>query len=531
MAQAAYKSHTGALFILAMYTFCWVKIAGEPSLRTFDDYLEAIYQRHYFADDFASTQAALQEAYAHPIHLNKAKPEELAALGILSDTQLEAYFKHVTTTGPLYSKYELQAIPHFDLATISLLLPFIDVPEQSTTTLSPLLRIQAPSQRNCLLFCYKQKFETIHPFKAKKATSPLGKPHQYTSQIFLYPAPEWQLGLVARKQAGENFTWDHATNRYGFNLWSMFLLKNYPKKHTKVILGDYQVGYGQGLLLNCGCPIYTSADIIALFRSNNIGIVPYKGIQRIGLRGIASTIRLTPWTCTGFYSNHNLDAHLDLDPTGHPYAKHIDTQGIYNTPYKLDKKGNLNRQSIGCTALYSGDRQQREIGLNLLYIHYGLPLMFPKIWESDTPFYGQNSLSSSLFYRFLYKNILLFGEGAVNFPQAQRLAQWACIQGGIISLTCYISLSTAAYYYGGAFYSPYGAGFKQYTSSNTNEKGIYGGIKCSPLAHWQLLTQGHWFATLHPKRHLKTASHGYRINTRSCWIPVSYTHLTLPTIA
>ena len=64
----------------------------------------------------------LLQHYSRPIILNHTNPYELQQLGLLSQTQIQAFFQHLKTYGKLISIYELQIIEGFDRATIYSLL-------------------------------------------------------------------------------------------------------------------------------------------------------------------------------------------------------------------------------------------------------------------------------------------------------------------------------------------------------------------------------------------------------------------------
>lgn len=269
-------------------------------------------------EDFEAIKETLREAYAAPLDLNKVTRESLEALGILSKNQIKNYFNHLAATGPLYSKYELQAIPDFDLTTIALLLPFVYVVE-SYHIPSDYLKIKT-NRPSYFLFRYT-------PLCSSTRLNPtLGKLDSCMVQLSYTHQNYTTWGITARKQAGESFCWDYPTHRYGFNLWSIFVMVTNKKYIKRMVIGDYQVGHGQGLLLSAGY-IQTGDAIRAMIRSNNVGIRPYKGIKRIGLRGIAITSELGPIELTGFYANHNLDATLKRNAANKLYTSRIDESG------------------------------------------------------------------------------------------------------------------------------------------------------------------------------------------------------------
>ncbi|WP_243575231.1 helix-hairpin-helix domain-containing protein [Candidatus Cardinium sp. cByotN1] len=480
-------------------------------LVTFDDYIHAIYQRQNFVEeaDFQSIKEALREAYANPLDLNKVTAASLGALGILSIEQIKSFFNHLAATGPLYSRYELQAIPGFDLTTIDLLLPFVYVVE-SYHLPSHYPKINQ-NNYNYFLFRYAPSLSQ----RSCKQLPALGNLAKCMVQLTCNHLNDITWGITARKQAGEAFCWDHATYRYGFNLWSIFLMVKHKKTIKRMVIGDYQIGYGQGLLLSPGYK-QLGDSITSIIWSNNLGIRPYKGIRRTGLRGLAITSDLGPIELTGFYANNHLDATIQLDQDHKPYSKRIDDTGKYDTIHQLDKKGTLHEQVLGCTIRKQYDRNQTEMGINLLYNHYDLPIVRKE--AANKRYLWQKQSAGSLFYRLLWKNVLFFGEAGLTLPHIiQAKKSKAVITGSIISLSRYVDLSLALYYYGQGFYSPYGHPFKRYTTDHANEKGTYWGLIFTPLSSWQLTTSGHFFTTLSPKPQLAIPRIGHRLMTRSSY--------------
>lgn len=492
-----------------------VSIAFSVSLGhlvAFDDYVNAIYQRQNFTEeaDFESIKERLQEAYAAPLDLNKTTEASLDALGILSKNQIKNYFTHLATTGPLYSRYELQAIPDFDLVTIALLLPFVYVAE--TYHLPCHCLKSSTSKSNYFLFRYVPALCS----RDFSQSSTLGNLNRCTFQFLFDHQNDITWGITARKQAGESFCWDHATYRYGFNLWSIFVMVNHKKYIKRMVVGDYQIGHGQGLLLSAG---YTHKGdaISSVIRSNHIGIRPYKGIRRVGLRGVAITSDVGMVELTGFYANHNLDAALLLNGQQKCYTHRIDCIGKYDTSYNLAKKGVVNEQVLGCTIRKQCHRNQTEVGMNLLYNHYDIPVMIKD--KATVSYLLQNQLGLSLFYRLLWKNCIGFGELGCTFPNAiWSKKSKALIIGCIISFSRHIDLSGTLYYYGKRWYTPYGNAFKHYSTDYGNEKGGYACLQFTPLSSWKLTTSSHFFTILYPKPQLKIASIGHYLTTRSNYI-------------
>lgn len=520
-------------FVLFLQTFSifYPCLANATTLRSFDDYVDQIYQRHHFTEeqDFESIREALQDAYATPLDLNSLSKEELSGLGILSEDQTTSYFNHIAHTGLLYSQYELQAIPSFDLTTIALLLPFVYVLENHSTPSQAICSSTSGQGNSFFLLRYTSPIQSTIPQKSAHVRSnslPLGNLDKYTAQFLLQHSNDIVFGVTARKQAGETFCWDHDTHRYGFSLWSIFIQLNGKRYFKRIIVGDYQVGYGQGLLLNTSYSIAKGMNVGAVICSNNTGIRPYKGIRRIGLRGIALTSALGATELTGFYATNNLDAKTEMDEQCRPYTRRIDRTGKYHTTNNLKKKSTIKEQVVGATILRKFNRNQTEIGANVVYNYYDIPILTEESYATQYLFQWQYSFS--LFYRLLWKNVTLFGEHGITFPDTvieNEKNKHGVILGLLISLSRYVDLSATGYYYEKGFYSPYGGSY--YATDNSNEKGFNAIIKFTPLASWQILLNWNTFATLYPKPKCTVVGSGNTFTTRSCYALSRKTLFTL----
>lgn len=492
----------------------WPGFSKTHSVLAFQDYVERIYQRPTCKyPDKQTLSQILLETYTNPLNLNNVTPQALDALSILSPDQLDNFFKHIAKTGPLFSKYELQAIAHFDLETIYLLLPFIFVKDNAKQAAIAFQKAMYANYNSYAALSYETDLNAY--FKGlinSNDTKPLGHLDKYKLHLRL-KVPSMVFGVVAHKQPGEAFIWDQSTNRYGFNLWSYFLEFTHNTWLKKLIIGHYQVGFGQGLIM--GLPTLRNHDIHAIICPPNTGIRPYQGIPRIGLRGLAMTTILKPIEATLFYAHQYLDAKIEKDQNQHPYISSIDSTGKYDSPAKLNKKGTLCQQTIGYSLLAKHHNQQRVIGLTTLYSYYNVPIIPFQSPFKTYLFHGNHTLASSIFYHWLWKSLLFWGELGYSWLNHNTIQQpeYSAIMGTLISLSRYIDLSTALYYYSQGFYAPYGQGFKHYTNDQANEKGWYTALKITPSFALQCYIQYHYFSILRPKPRLLEKSYGYTITS------------------
>ncbi len=473
------KLSTVLLIYMGLIHSAW---AVESVVRQdFDKLLETIYSQWEEDVAYEALQERLWECYHDPLALNEASREDLQRLCILTDEQLDQLFKHVAKNGPLISIYELQAITGFDLATIQLLVPFVRVGAVAEDYHSRALWCKGLEAKNSYgLMRYERTLETKRGYQhsSKQSMIPYaGSPHKLFTRLGIKHPSGWELGVAARKGAGEALTWDPTTQRYGFAPWRFhWLLKN-KKRIKTLVVGNYAVGYGQGVVLNAGFSINKSSETIKVIRTNNLGIRPHTSVTTAGFRGFAVTWQWPPIELTTYYSTIDLDGKVKQGIS----VNNITRGGNYRTKGELDKKGKINEQVVGSTLVYKSPTRSAELGVNMLYSHYSLPIYPNPQHGNPIRHLDQTYANGSFFYRYLWQNFHFFGEGALS-----RNGGKAAIVGVVVSLAHYADATVLWRHYGYNFHSLYGKAFRENATSNSNEHGIYIGTRLSLLRHLHL---------------------------------------------
>lgn len=453
----------------------------------FDTLFEAIYARQEEAvENEVDLHQHFWELYQQPLDLNQASPEELKNLGILSDRQQDAFFRHLAKNGPLVSIYELQAIPDWDLETIKLLLPFVHVEALKDIAHS---RTSWPSglgpKNSYWLTRYERTLETKQGYMPnKKHQVPyVGSPDAWMTRLRIQHPPGWDVGFSGKKGAGEAFAWDPATQRYGLAPYRFHCLVKDRQWLKALVIGDYAVGYGQGLVLNTGMSMNRSSETVKVIRTKNVGIRPHQSLSQAAFRGIATTWQWPHWELTAYYSNIGLEGKVEQNVAqGGAFVRSVQRGGSYRTDNELTKKGQVREQVIGGTCVYKGPIRGAVLGANALYQHYSLPL-YPKAQKDRNPmaFQGQDHANGSLFYQYLWQNFHFFGEGSLAKSGGK-----AAVTGVVASLSQYIDATILWRHYDQNFHGPFGQGFKENTGDKGNERGLYLGIRISPVQHFHL---------------------------------------------
>ncbi len=449
----------------------------------FTTLVDAIYAKQVKEINYEMLHQRLWEFYQQPLEVNQASQEELALLCILTDTQLDQLFHYLEESGSLLSIYELQAIPEFDLATIYQLIPFVKVEEVYADFRNlPLWKRGLWHRNSYWLMRYERTLETKKGYQQNEGSSTVpyvGSPNQFLTQFRIQHPSGLEVGFSAKKGAGEAFTWDPSTKRYGFNLGRFYCLLKNRKMLKALVVGDYEVGYGQGLIVNTGFSTNKSSETVKVIRTNNLGIRPHTSLASAAFRGIASTLQWRQLELTTYYSNIDLDGRRAIDASiGSEYIQHVQRGGYYRTQNEVAKKGQVNEQVIGGTAVYKFRERDAELGINVLYNIYALPL-YPNT-QKGTPlrFCGRENANGGFFYRYLWQNLHFFGEGAFSKSGGR-----AAIVGIIASLSHHLDATVLLRHYDQDFHSLYGNAFSENASSNSDERGIYLGARIKPVPY------------------------------------------------
>lgn len=508
---------TSCFTLLLVLSWTHIRAATPPAAPDFLPLVEDICAQPAAAEAAHSTlEQRLWDYYQYPLDLNRTSRETLGGLCILTETQLDHLFAHMAHHGPLVSIYELQAIPTLDLPTIRRLLPFAHVDEaaadyrnQPWWTLSALRDKQSYASLR-----YQQQFpdKKGYQYDPKKDAIPYaGSPHNWAVRLHIRQPWGLGLGLSAQKRPGEaTYTQHPKTGEHYLVPWRCHLLLKDQKYVKAWILGDYAVGYGQGLVLNAGFSMNKSSETVNLIRTNNLGIRPHTTTSQAALRGTALTWQWHPMEATLYLSSVPLDSTVKNDADTE-YVQTLYRGGYYRTTSEQAKRAAVQETMIGGTLLCQGPTRGAHLGINALCGQYSLPLRPDLNKRSPLSFRGQRYTNTSLFYRYLWYNLHFFGEGGLSLQANTPLQpqQLAALAGVVASLSRYADATLLWRHYGQGFYSPYGRAFRQNSSANSNEQGIYLGAKIRPWRRLHL--HGYYDHFYHPWKQgcPPTSGHSY----------------------
>ncbi|WP_205402740.1 helix-hairpin-helix domain-containing protein [Spirosoma taeanense] len=443
-------------------------------------YLQDLFPVQTEGVDYPSVFDALTQLYANPLDLNLATRDELAATYLLSERQLSSLFTYRADFGDLLSVYELQAIPDFDLPTIRRLLPFV------TVASNPRLLGALPTPTdNYLIVRYEQLLEQQKGFSEaipdKKGNLPtryLGSSGQWFAR-YRYSRPRaFSLGLTVEQDPGETMGWQPGKRRYGIDYVSGHLQVQNRGRWRNLLLGDYQLQVGQGLVLSAGFVLGKSAETVQTVRRPTLGARPYTSLTEYGyFRGGTATYALLPnMDVTLLASRLRRDANTTVGTSDEGViATSLQTSGLHRTKSELDDQGALLETNLGAHLLYH-NRRQVQLGMAFLQTSFNTFFRKRDLPYNQYEFTGQRNLVMGLHSSYVWRNWNFFGEVARSSGSQTNSGGIGGVGGALASLTKRLDLAIMFRHYDSNFHSFYGNAFSE-SSRNSNETGAYLGMK------------------------------------------------------
>ncbi|WMN11583.1 helix-hairpin-helix domain-containing protein [Marivirga salinae] len=447
-----------------------------------EDFIESNFSVQDENTNYEDVYEALFQLYQSPINLNNASRQDLQSLLLLSNIQINNFLDHRAKNGDLLSIYELQAIPEFDLQTIYQILPFVSVRETGLQADNrPLLQRILNEENNYLMIrsdrTLEQKRGYISSDEGERQY--LGDPYRVYTRFRVKHTDDFSIGFTTEKDAGEQFKWDPTRDQYGMDYWSFHAQLENQGRLKNIVLGDYQLQFGQSLLFGAGFAIGKGSQTVATARRSNLGILPYTSVLETNFfRGVATTIELNDYLdLTTFYSYNPINGNVDLDSarSAEEFFTSIRLTGFHRTESELAGKNAIEAQNFGGNLLFNTKRENLNIGLNYIHTIYDRPFFRQPNKYNQFEFGGTQNQNYGLFANYYWRNFHLFGESAISSSGGI-----GAIGGFIASITPSLQTSFIVRNYDRDFHTFYGTAFGESTR-NINENGVYWGMKFQPF--------------------------------------------------
>jgi helix-hairpin-helix protein len=419
--------------------------------------------------DNQSYYELLMQFFNSPIGINNCSSSELTVLQLLSNNQVIDILNYRNKHGAFNNKYELLAIESLSLEEIKDIIPFLSF--NKPIKLKSILKNTVSSNNNYILASVSKTLERSDGFISDKF---LGDPYQFNFRIKFVNPGHTSLGITVQKDPGE-LLFSNDSLYTGPDFYSFHYYIQNQARVKQLVLGDYKLQFGQGLLLGAGFLVGKNASSITSIQST-LKIQPYTSLTEFNFfRGIGTTISISDnWELSLFYSNKLKDATILIQDSLATNITSLRSNGLHRTASERIAQNSVQEQVIGSALTFANS--SFEVGILGLYNKFSIPFEPQPTLGNLYKFRGQENYNASVFGKYYYQNITLYGEAA------HTLKNGSAINVGIISsLSKNIDLSFQYRYLDPNFHSFYGVSFAE-SSALANERGAYWGIniKLSP---------------------------------------------------
>ena len=436
------------------------------------------------------------ESSPSPIDLNTASAEDLEVSGIFTSYQIHNLLQYREKYGPVYSIYELAALPGFHPSSI--------------LKIKPLIRLNAVNKPNVknhgkymILVNLERSFPVEDGYQADTASGGealyAGPPMKSSIRIRAQPWKKLSMAFSYEKDAGELFLY-----RKRPQFLSAYLSFTGERFIKQLVLGNFKLNQGLGLVNGAGF-MHRAGD----FRVNQLSlsrIRPYASLtetryeQGMACKMGTNSIQLLLWASShrfslspkAFIASSNADLWLDFQRT----------TGLYRTRSELEARELAYKIHSGIQVLYR--KQRLTVGLM-----HGTEWIGPskkaieQLKEDPDPSLHQNVSLHGNWYK---RKIQVFGE-----LSASEFSSLAFLLGTSYHFNDFVQGSLLVHSYGvgyrGSLPSSYGSG-----SNIRNEQGIAFHLHMETGEYLTARLTGELFRYLAPRYHTNVPSGGYRLD-------------------
>ena len=418
------------------------------------------------------TYEMLCELEQHPMDINRVSREQLEQLPFLSAQQVEGIMEYLWRYGRMESLGELAMVRQLDYQQRRLLTYFIYVDEKEAEN----DRQQTPSLRDIAKYGNHELIATGRiPFYERTGDKEgyLGPKYRHWLRYQFTYGDQVKAGVVGAQDAGEPFFANR--NKTGYDYYSLYLqLRNMGRIET-LVLGNYRVSMGMGLVMN------NSFSLGKIAMLQNLGRATYtlrahSSRSAGSLLGAAATIDMgRHLKLTAFVSRSPADATLNKDGT---VSTILDTD-YHRTETEMGKKHNLHPFKTGGSLRYNA--HGFRLGMNALYTHLDRTLKpnTSALYRQHYP-QGSDFLNLSLDYGYASPRVAISGETATD-----KQGHLATINTASLRVSDAASLMVLQRFYSYAYSAPDAQSYSD-GGRVQNESGIYLGLTWQPALSLRL---------------------------------------------
>ncbi|WP_158278560.1 ComEA family DNA-binding protein [Rhodohalobacter mucosus] len=404
----------------------------------------------------------LQELAANPVNINRADLDELLLIPGLNFRLASAIVTYRLENAPFESAADLIRVPGLGKATVKSLHPYITAGSRQEQARDLYLnrKYWLNNLRGEMISRYRSILQKQDGYIRPDSLGGFrgGPVHYY--QRFKFTSSKLSLNITQEKDPGEA-----VTGIGGFDYSSWHIAVQQAGQLQSLVIGDYSLSFGQGLLLWTGGSFGKSRDVVKSVSRNERGVRPYgSAAEAAGFRGVAFTYgnRLQ---ISGFYSNRKRTASV----RDSVHIRFPGASGYHRTISELSRRHNLTQKTTGGRLRYRF--RNGHAGITGYTNHFSRPVDPGNLSYQQYRFSGHRLTGISADAGLLIRGSYLFTEGAFTSHGGKGL---------LIGLEQNLGPKTDAVVlfrrYEQDLQSIFGGAFGEQSGLTSNEYGFYSGL-------------------------------------------------------
>lgn len=394
------------LVSLMMIAVCFAQTSEEIGFE--EQLLEQLMEELPSDMDVSEVLENSRQIISRPIDLNKATEADFSALLFLNPIQIQNILQHRELSGAYVSVLELQAVDGMDLNTAKMLQRFVQVKNQKHYGFSPKQIVRESQYEVMVRYGRVLQAQEGYHITDENRSRYLGSADRIATRIRMNHDNKVLLSINMNKHAGEPF-FQHG-KRYGFDFYSGNILFKDVGPIKRLVIGDYALQFGQGLVVWNGLHFGKGAWLGSVARQG-AGLLPYKSlIQSNFLRGASASIASDNWTFTPFFSLNKLSGNVSETAEGERIFSSINYSGYHRTPAELSGRRTIGQIVYGGNISYQKHRTQ--IGATYLANSFNRTFQPREELRNRYAFTGREMQNVGVHYHHNWRNTYIYGESA-----------------------------------------------------------------------------------------------------------------------
>ncbi len=382
----------------------------------------------------------------HPFNLNTVSKEELTTLPGMTPFDAEAVINLRTSLRTFRSPGQIGLLDGGD-QILARIRPYVIVEDETYSRSS--INLTSRTSRD------------LQPRKGFQNNSFAGSAFKNYDRITFSDGNNIQSGLLFEKDAGERMGDSFLSGYVGVKDWSIF---------SQIVLGDYIVESGQGLVLWRSSAFGKGAEAVSVTKKTGLSAQPYRSSDEFNfLRGAAVSsdvaVGRDRLSLTLLLSRRSLSASQDSESVTSFYE-----EGLFRTQSEINKKSAVTEKLVGGRVKFSSAANW-NIGGTFYHSTFDKPVVSNRMFEFNGSSATVGGVDAEVNLGWLapkLSQVTVFGEAARSNNGS------AGIVGSIINLTRQSSIAVIYRNYSPGFAGLHATGFGERTGTK-NERGFYVG--------------------------------------------------------